>query len=112
MKIGNFIHFYSLRPKWVKLQQVHQVCTCVYCDNVTLICNTLKNITGNLVQNTDLYSLYLCADASDECWLKECLECPRQSGISIQKLGLQETEDEITCALWENGDLIKKNYYT
>ena len=56
------------------------------------------------MQNTDLYILYLCADASDECWLKECLACLRQSGISKQKLRLQETEDKITYALWENGE--------
>ena len=40
----------------------------------------------------------------------ECKICPGSNGITIHVLKLQDIEgtEEITSALWENGNLIKK----
>src|SRR5258705_694993 len=36
--------FYSLRPKWVTYHPERNVCVCVYCANMQLCCNALKNV--------------------------------------------------------------------
>ena len=52
----------------------------------------------------------MCSEPSDLCYLQECKICPGNNGITIHVLKLQciEGSEEITYALWDNGDLIKK----
>lgn len=52
-------------------------------------------------------SLYLCNDPSEQCLLKECNTCPREEGISLEMLNIDEDE-EVRIATWESGQLVKK----
>ena len=52
----------------------------------------------------------MCSESSDLCYLQECKICPGSIGITIHVLKLQDIEgtEEITYALYDNGNMIKK----
>ena len=52
----------------------------------------------------------MCSEPSDLCYLQECKMCPGSNGITFHVLKLQDIEgtEEITYAMWDNGNLIKK----
>lgn len=108
IKIGHS-KFYSLRPKWVKMHPSHEVCICIYCNNMELCCTALSNFLSQTVNMNDLFQLCLCPVPSDACWLQECQECQGSEGISVESLNLDDCDSqEIHYAMWENGFLIKK----
>ena len=108
VKIGH-AKFYSLRPKWVKMHPSHEVCICIYCNNMELCCTALSNFLNKTVNMNDLFQLCLCPVPSDACWLQECQECQGSEGISVETLHLDDSDSqEIQYAIWENGFFIKK----
>ena len=52
-----------------------------------------------------------CSEPFDLCYLQECKICPGSNVITFHILKLQDIKgtEEITYALWDNGNLIKKN---
>ncbi|KAM7312513.1 hypothetical protein ISCGN_009418 [Ixodes scapularis] len=78
--------FYSLRPKWVKKSPEHE-----------------ETFTED-----DFKRIYLCSPPQNDCFLRRCEKCPKMQSISLQSLHLDEDE-EICYALWDAGELVKKN---
>ena len=52
----------------------------------------------------------MCSDSSDLCYLQECKMCSVSNGITFHVLKLQDIEgtEEITYAMWDNSNLIRK----
>ena len=107
--------FYSLRPKYVLLSLIKEVCFCIYCANHDLFLTSLINFRGSNVTDLDeirsqIINETMCSEPSDLCCLQECKICPGSNRITIHVLKLQDIEgtEEITYALWDNGNLIKK----
>ena len=52
----------------------------------------------------------MCSEPFDLCYLQESKICPGIKGVTFHVLKLQGIEgtEEITYALWDNGNLIKK----
>ena len=50
------------------------------------------------------------SEPSDLCYLQECKMYPGSNGITFHVLKLRDIEgtEEITYAMWDNGNLIKK----
>ena len=115
MRIGKS-KFYSLRPKYVLLSPVKEVYLCIYCANYDLFLTSLINFRGSNLTKLDeirsqIINATICSEPSDLCYLQECQICPGSNGITIHVLKLQDIEgtEEITYALWDNGNLIKKD---
>ncbi|XP_049272391.1 uncharacterized protein LOC125758764 [Rhipicephalus sanguineus] len=51
--------------------------------------------------------LCLCGSQTTDCMLGECERCPWTQSLTLANMGMLD-EDEITFAVWESGDLIKK----
>jgi len=93
---------------------VKEACLCVHCENFELFLTSLIRFRGD--KNSELDSIrseitntMLCSEPSDSCFLQECKDCPGGAGITLELLKLkQNCEDEITFALWDNGNLIKQ----
>lgn len=95
------LKFYSLRPKWLLIHPLKEVCVCIYCANFD-ICLIRKK----------LLSLVVCPPPTNECKLDECKNCPGASSITIEFLDLSHKYflEEVTFAFW-NKDELKKNDY-
>ncbi|KAG0414963.1 hypothetical protein HPB47_007871 [Ixodes persulcatus] len=98
--------FYSLKPKCVVHIPSHEVCVCVYCANTTLAVCALEKITGVIRSAEDLRDLTLCSPPSAKCSLGECWACPSVGCFEATNLGIPD--EEVLYAVWEKGDLIKK----
>ena len=84
--------FYSLRPKYVLLSPVKEVCLCIYCANYELFLTSLINFRGSNVTELDeirsqIINATMC---SDLCYLQECKICPGSNGITIHVFKLQD----------------------
>ncbi|CAN7943217.1 unnamed protein product, partial [Ixodes pacificus] len=99
--------FNTLRPKWVLHAPQQEVCVCTYCANANLCVSALENATGSEKPIESLKALCLCSSPSTKCFLGRCERCPMGDGLTVDSLGVTD-EDEVTFALWERGDLIKK----
>ena len=53
----------------------------------------------------------MCSEPSDLCYLKECKMYPGSNGVTFHVPKLQDIEgtEEITYAMWDNGNLIKRS---
>ena len=107
--------FYSLRPKYVLLSPINDVCLCIYCANYDLFLTSLINFRGSNVAEFDeirseMINATMCSEPSHLCYLHECKMCPDSNGITFHILKLQDIEgtNEITYAMWDNGNLIKQ----
>ena len=107
--------FYNLQPKYVLLSPIKEFCLCIYCANYNLFLTSLINFRGSNVTELDeirsqIINATMCSEPSDLCYLQECKICRGSNGITIHVLKLQDIEgiEEITYALWDNGNLIKK----
>ena len=107
--------FYSLRPKYVLFSPIKEVCLCIYYANYNLFLTSLINFRGCSVAELDeirseMINATMCSEPSDLCYLQECKMCPGSNGITFHVLKLQDIEgtEEITYAMWDNGNLIKK----
>lgn len=89
VKIG-FTKFTQLRPPYCVLagsSGTHNVCVCVYHENIKLLLDAidLQSLTKNtslILENYhDCIEATVCANAHDECYLGECLDCPNMSGL-------------------------------
>ncbi|KAM7312905.1 hypothetical protein ISCGN_009809 [Ixodes scapularis] len=90
----------------MKIIPSHDVCVCVYCANTKLAVCALENITGVIRSAEDLRDLSLCTPPSAKCSLGECRACPSVGCFEAPNLGIPD--EEVFYAVWENGDLIKK----
>ena len=107
---------YSLRPKYVLLSPIKEVCLCIYCANYDLFLTSLINFRGSNITELDelrseIINATKCSEPSDLCYLQERKICPGSNRITFHVLKLQDIEgtEEITHALWDNGNLIIKN---
>lgn len=106
--------FYDLRPKWVINQPLNNACLCIYCANYDLLITALKNITKrrnsefSLIRK-EVLAMIVCSRENISCILRECKNCDNKD-LSLELLGLDEDSlsEEITFAVWEKNDLIKK----
>lgn len=107
--------FYDLRPKWVIPQPANNSCLCVYCANFDLMVTALKNALNKknsefLMFKQQLLSMIVCSTENDSCVFRECESC---KSVMITERNFQLEKDvlydEITFAVWEKNDLIKKN---
>ncbi|CAN7995003.1 unnamed protein product [Ixodes pacificus] len=69
--------------------------------------SALKNTTGSEKPLESLKALCLCSSPSTKCFLGQCERCLMGDGLTVDSLGVTD-KGEVTCALWERGDLIKK----
>ncbi|CAN8011877.1 unnamed protein product [Ixodes pacificus] len=99
--------FYTLRPKWVLHAPKQEVCVCAYCAKENVCVSALENTTGSEKPIESLKALCLCSSPSPKCFLGPCERCPMGDGLTMDSLAVTD-EDEVTFALWERGDLIKK----
>ncbi|CAN8010828.1 unnamed protein product [Ixodes pacificus] len=99
--------FYSLRPKWVKLNPEQTVCACVCCTNFDLCFSTLNSMREEKITKEEILALCLCPEPSSECFRGECKDCPSTDRLSLESLEMVP-EEEITFFTWENGNLISK----
>ena len=83
--------------------------------NYDLFLTSLINFRGNNVTEMDgirsqIINATMCSEPSDLCYLQECKIFPGIKGITFHVLKLQDIDgtEEITHALWDNGNLIKK----
>lgn len=112
MKVGR-TSFYALRPPWVIPHPQKNSCLCIYCENFQLCVTAIKHARHDIISVENLkqlvLSLVVCDTNSQSCAFQECAECPGEDGITCEAIGLEDTVDEdITFALWEGNDLIKK----
>ena len=89
--------FYSLRPKYVLLSPIKEVCLCIYCANYDLFLTSLINFRGSNVTELDesrsqIINTTMCSEPSDLCYLQECKICPGIKGITFHVLKLQDVE--------------------
>ena len=75
----------------------------------------MNNFRGSKITELDelqseIINATKCSEPSDLCYLQECRICIGSNGITFHVLKLQDIEgtEEITYALWDNGNLIKK----
>ena len=75
----------------------------------------LINFRGSGVAELDeirseMINATMCSEPSDLCYLQECKMCPDSNGITSHVLKLQDIKgtEEITYAMWDNDNLIKK----
>ena len=62
--------FYSLRPKYVLLNPIKEVCLCIYCANYDLFLTSLINFRGSSVAELDkirseMINATMCSEPSD-----------------------------------------------
>lgn len=107
--------FYSVRPRWLVPAPSHDICVCIYCENFNLRVTALKNLCCNAVTYESLkklvLSLLVCDNCNLDCLFQECSFCPGSDGITIISLNLEhllDDESEVTFAIWENNDLVRK----
>ena len=114
VKIG-FTKFTQLRPPHCVLagtSGTHNVCVCVHHENVKLMLNAidLESLTKNssmiLKNYHDCIQTIVCANARDECYLGECLDCPNMSKLRPHLLECLEMKDifEIEYESWFQTD--------
>ncbi|CAN7995646.1 unnamed protein product, partial [Ixodes hexagonus] len=99
--------FYSLRPKWVKINPKQTVCACVYCTNFDLCFSALTRLREGEITKQALISMCLCSEPTPSCLRCECKECPNARNLTSQILENLE-EEHVTFCMWEKGDLIEK----
>ncbi|KAM7292195.1 uncharacterized protein ISCGN_025437 [Ixodes scapularis] len=99
--------FYSLRPKWVKLNPDQTVCACVCCTNFDLCLSALNSVREEKITAEGIVALCLCPDSTPNCLRGECKKCPSIDRLSLQELQLVPDE-EIRFCTWENGNLVNK----
>lgn len=100
--------FYSLRPKWVLLAPHQEVCLCIYCANATECVSALQDVTDGAYTADFLKELCLCSSPTSDCFLGHCDYCAKEDALTATCLGIPE-DIEVAYAVWENGDLVKKN---
>ena len=89
--------FYSLRPKYVLLSPIKEVCLCIYCANYDLFLTSLINFRGNSVAELDeirseMINATMCSEPSDLYYLQECKMCSGSNGITFHVRKLQDIE--------------------
>lgn len=87
----------------------------VYDENFNLRVTALKNLCCNAVTYESLkklvLSLLVCDNCNLDCLFQECSFCPGSDGITIISLNLEyllDDESEVTFAIWEENDLVRK----
>ena len=102
-----------MRPKYFLLSPIKEVRLCIYCANYDLFLTSLINFRGSSVAElgeirSEMINATMCSEPSDLCYSQECKMCPDSNGITLHVLKLQDIEgtEEITYAMWDNGNLI------
>ena len=69
--------FCELRPKHVKLFETlpHNVCVCMYHENVRMLIVSLKKFTGLPYNISDFSHRIVCDTGSEECMTLQCDHC-------------------------------------
>ncbi|KAJ8891671.1 hypothetical protein PR048_004199 [Dryococelus australis] len=80
------------------------VCSCIYCSNLKVICVALQKHKQHKIEEEDLLLNFFM---NEDCWLKEYGDCPGTETLTVGSLGLGA--EEVTFAIWEHGDLIRKS---
>lgn len=76
VKIG-VSKFADLRPKHIRLfdQIPHNVCVCIYHENVRLLLNALKTFTNLSTEFSSFINQIVCNPSEKACMYSECEDC-------------------------------------
>ncbi|KAJ8869480.1 hypothetical protein PR048_028471 [Dryococelus australis] len=66
----------------------------------TFMTRLIKEVYGVLKKDNNYKN---GSSKNEDCWLKECDDCPGTEILTVESLGL------VTFAIWEHGDLIRKS---
>lgn len=99
--------FYSIRPKWVKINPNQTVSACVYCTNFELYFSALTRLREEEITKEALISMCLCSEPTHSCLRCEYKECPSARNLTFQILENSE-EEHVTFCMWEKRDLFEK----
>ena len=100
MKIG-ITKFSQLRPKycaWPGPNGHHVTCVCVLHENFRV----LRQVTGSTAKTGDFINQYLGRDATSDCHLGFCSDCPKYD--DMQKFVEENVSSDVQYQLWQSTD--------
>ena len=131
MRVGKF-KFCSLKLKWIKLTNPHDVCyfsfyilcitllkfypfslfakscACEYHQNPALILSVLNRLTNCCSELSTLIKLMLCENKTTNCYLGKCAGCnthlPSSFFIEQLKILSINEDNDVTWMMWEKNE--------